>query len=226
VDKETLSNYGWVVICVLVLVVMIALAGPFGRFISQAIKSTSDGLADVNNQALGSVNIDANIGKFDGIDSVNMDAGTYDANGNLLHTWDSLINEGKIKVNGEKLIYIDYTMEAHKLIVSENITSCGGIDGEYMYGDGTIGTSPIKTIVFKNGLKTVSAESFYYVYDVFIVFPNSVTKFEENAFYETMSLISYKGNIYDLTNENQNWTNEWIKFNELEEVEENASCFE
>ena len=29
-DKETLSNYGWVVICVLVLVVMIALATPFG----------------------------------------------------------------------------------------------------------------------------------------------------------------------------------------------------
>ena len=31
-DKETLSNYGWVVICVLVLVVMIALATPFGKY--------------------------------------------------------------------------------------------------------------------------------------------------------------------------------------------------
>ena len=29
-DKETLSNYGWIVICVLVLAVMIALATPFG----------------------------------------------------------------------------------------------------------------------------------------------------------------------------------------------------
>ena len=29
-DKETLSNYGWIVICVLVLAVMLALATPFG----------------------------------------------------------------------------------------------------------------------------------------------------------------------------------------------------
>jgi hypothetical protein len=51
-DKETLSNYGWVVICVLVLVVMIALATPFGSFISQAVQSTTKGLFDVNKSAL------------------------------------------------------------------------------------------------------------------------------------------------------------------------------
>ena len=43
-DKETLSNYGWVVICVLVLVVMIALATPFGKYIADAVKSTTQGL--------------------------------------------------------------------------------------------------------------------------------------------------------------------------------------
>lgn len=43
-DKETLSNYGWVVICVLVLVVMIALATPFGRYIADAVKSTTESL--------------------------------------------------------------------------------------------------------------------------------------------------------------------------------------
>lgn len=43
-DKETLSNYGWVVICVLVLVVMIALATPFGNFIATAVKNTTQGL--------------------------------------------------------------------------------------------------------------------------------------------------------------------------------------
>ena len=35
-DKETLSNYGWIVICVLVLTVMIALATPFGTFVADA----------------------------------------------------------------------------------------------------------------------------------------------------------------------------------------------
>lgn len=51
-DKETLSNYGWVVIATLVLVVMIALATPFGNFIADAVKSTVQGLFDVNNNAL------------------------------------------------------------------------------------------------------------------------------------------------------------------------------
>ena len=60
-DKQTLSNYGWIVICVLVLAVMIALATPFGTFVSDAVKSTTQGLFDVNQNALNStglINID------------------------------------------------------------------------------------------------------------------------------------------------------------------------
>jgi hypothetical protein len=51
-DKETLSNYGWVVICVLVLVVMIALATPFGKYIAEAVKNTTEGLFTVSKNAL------------------------------------------------------------------------------------------------------------------------------------------------------------------------------
>lgn len=51
-DKETLSNYGWIVICVLVLAVMLALATPFGDFVADAVKSTTQGLFDVNQKAL------------------------------------------------------------------------------------------------------------------------------------------------------------------------------
>lgn len=56
-DKETLSNYGWIVICVLVLAVMIALATPFGNFIADAVKSTTQGLFDTNQNALNAVGI-------------------------------------------------------------------------------------------------------------------------------------------------------------------------
>ncbi len=56
-DKETLSNYGWIVICVLVLAVMIALAGPFGNFVADAVKSTTQGLFDVNQNALDTAGI-------------------------------------------------------------------------------------------------------------------------------------------------------------------------
>ncbi len=51
-DKETLSNYGWVVICVLVLVVMIALATPFGKYIAEAVKNTTQSLFAVSKEAL------------------------------------------------------------------------------------------------------------------------------------------------------------------------------
>ena len=51
-DKETLSNYGWVVICVLVLVVMIALATPFGDFIATAVKNTTRALFDASSNAI------------------------------------------------------------------------------------------------------------------------------------------------------------------------------
>jgi hypothetical protein len=56
-DKETLSNYGWIVICVLVLAVMIALATPFGSFVSEAVQSTTKGLFDVNHSALESTGL-------------------------------------------------------------------------------------------------------------------------------------------------------------------------
>lgn len=56
-DKETLSNYGWIVICVLVLAVMIALSGPFGTFVAHAVKSTTQGLFDVNQSALDAAGI-------------------------------------------------------------------------------------------------------------------------------------------------------------------------
>lgn len=60
-DKETLSNYGWIVICVLLLAVMIALATPFGTFVADAVKSTTQGLFDMKQNALnntGLINID------------------------------------------------------------------------------------------------------------------------------------------------------------------------
>ena len=38
-DKETLSNYGWVVIVVIVLAIMIALATPFGNYIADGTKA-------------------------------------------------------------------------------------------------------------------------------------------------------------------------------------------
>ena len=74
-DKETLSNYGWIVICVLVLAVMIALATPFGDYISTAVKSTTQGLFDTSKNALNSTGL-INIGDQSFSDGTDVSAGT------------------------------------------------------------------------------------------------------------------------------------------------------
>lgn len=51
-DKETLSNYGWIVILVLILAVLLALATPFGNFIAGAFKATTAGFFSVNQNAM------------------------------------------------------------------------------------------------------------------------------------------------------------------------------
>ena len=51
-DKETLSQYGWVVICVLVLAIMIAMATPFGTAIKNAITDTVTALDNGADKAL------------------------------------------------------------------------------------------------------------------------------------------------------------------------------
>ena len=64
-DKSTLSNYGWVVIAVLVLSVMIALATPFGDYIGNAVKSTTEGLFDVQQKAMGVAGLVVDDQKFE-----------------------------------------------------------------------------------------------------------------------------------------------------------------
>ena len=54
-DKNTLSNYGWIVIAVLVLSVMIALATPFGGYIRAGVENTVQGLFETEDAALGKV---------------------------------------------------------------------------------------------------------------------------------------------------------------------------
>jgi len=53
-DKNTLSNYGWIVIAVLVLSVMIALATPFGQYVEQGVRATTEGLFNTSKNAVNS----------------------------------------------------------------------------------------------------------------------------------------------------------------------------
>lgn len=128
-DKETLSNYGWIVICVLVLAVMIALATPFGGYISTAVKSTTQGLFDTNKNALNSTGL-INVGDQSFSD------GTGDSGGGN-QTTEVKREAGSIIPDGAK-----YTVKATNTVLEGNGTnkfpdtpSKGDIyeEGDYAY---------------------------------------------------------------------------------------------
>ena len=73
-DKSTLSNYGWIVIVVLVLSVMTALATPFGEYIEKGVKNTTEGLFNTSEAALNVVEMTGGSGTFDENDETEKDA--------------------------------------------------------------------------------------------------------------------------------------------------------
>ena len=83
-DKNTLSNYGWIVIAVLVLSVMIALATPFGKYIENGVRSTTAGLFETSEKAMNVVGMSAGNGSFDDGDS-GTQTPEYDHNAPELH---------------------------------------------------------------------------------------------------------------------------------------------
>ena len=90
-DKSTLSNYGWIIICILVLSVMIALSSPFSRYIASAVWNTTGGINDVNNNAL-DVIVNPNVERPDD---------------NLIIK-DPLLNPTDVVINNGQYTYGDY----------------------------------------------------------------------------------------------------------------------
>ena len=60
-DKQTLSNYGWLVIVTLILAIMLALATPFGNYVGDAVVSVANGFVGASNKAIDEDNIAVNV---------------------------------------------------------------------------------------------------------------------------------------------------------------------
>ena len=132
-DKETLSNYGWIVICVLVLAVMIALATPFGTFVADAVKSTTQGLFDVNQNALNSTGL------------INIDGQTFGEGGN-----GGAGNGGSGEQGGSGLPAVGTSAEDCTWDEIKAISEAGKGDEYFNLGDTkTVTTTDGKTIVME-----------------------------------------------------------------------------
>lgn len=163
-DKETLSNYGWIVICVLVLAVMIALATPFGTFISQAVKNTTAGLFGAEQGALGAAGIDIGDLAF----ACNHEYTTYSAKCDLCGkisehtcTYDS---NSLCAQCGEEKVYDFVLTRANKGVIGYTNSTTNLVIPATFIGDGNNGTV--------NGRKY------------------KVTEINGNAFYQCDNLIS------------------------------------
>ena len=58
-DKETFSSYGWLVITVIVIAIMIAFATPFGEFIVDAVKNVLLDFESTASSALANTTVSA-----------------------------------------------------------------------------------------------------------------------------------------------------------------------
>ena len=54
-DKETFSSYGWIVITVIVIAIMITFATPFGTQIKDAVQAVLDDFMGMANTALSNI---------------------------------------------------------------------------------------------------------------------------------------------------------------------------
>ena len=133
-NKETLSNYGWIVICVLVISVMVALATPFGNYVKSAVENTTQGLFDVEQKALvaGGLTI---AGQSFGGDSDS--ASAYDGTNLTGTTWELVEypDGGLYKIIDDTCFgySIDFISDGN----SYSSIYCG-MDGETYYDDTTV----------------------------------------------------------------------------------------
>lgn len=125
-DKETLSHYGWIVILVLILSVLLALATPFGGYIKAAINSTTAGFADVNNAALGQAGLLSGVipngGKYiTGYEYANDE--WDDSNITILNPGDKFPEEPK---DGDVYLYGDYEYRYNAYAETDYVLDASG----------------------------------------------------------------------------------------------------
>ena len=94
-DKQTLSNYGWLVIVTLILAVMLALATPCGTYVGDAVVSVANGFVGTSNEAIDEDNIAINQDKWEDKFDYN-GLSNYNHNASELHPGknDKIIPEG------------------------------------------------------------------------------------------------------------------------------------
>lgn len=189
-DRQTLSNYGWIVITVLILAVMLAFATPFGKYIGNGVSNLAMSMAGANDNAMDDYNIEQ-MGKEweEKFNPPVKGSATFDTDwdgiGDATLTW----NELKDPANGTKYGYNasaitdtsigSYTFYENEYLISITLpSSVTTIEVAAFYCSYTL-----KTVILPKGLKTISVQAFSDCHSLeSITLPEGLTIIGEGAF--------------------------------------------
>ena len=200
-DKNTLSNYGWIVIAVLVLSVMIALATPFGSYIEQGVRATTEGLFDTSKNAVNSAFEDLGVQMDDqefeegytGVGNTSREpetiAGSATFSDGVTLTWE----EVKDSVNGEKYGYLVANTS------EPGYDAWGGITDTYIENYAfSMCNNNLISIVIPEGVTRIGGGAFNECYSLkSVTIPSTVTSIGGSCFdlcYE-LTNITYNGTV-------------------------------
>lgn len=168
-DKETLSNYGWIVICILVLSVMIALATPFGKYIATAVENTTEALFKTQQSALSAADIELmeqefedmfNDGDSGGTETPAPVVGSATFSDGVTLSWQDL------QLNGAKYHYLEFKITDTE-ISNEAFWCCEFLTSINLPDSVTTidysafrGCSSLGSIILPEGLETIGEYTF------------------------------------------------------------------
>ena len=204
-DKETLSHYGWIVVLILILSVMIALATPFGNYIKMAVKTTTEGLFTVNKDAMNVAGLDMEDVVFGDnteengeieyedftITSSNRDkigyTGTENENLVIPETFYDEENDVWYKVVAIGKSAFSSRSNLASVTIPKTVKTIGA--SAFYYCDG------LSSVIINGDISTIATGTFSYCRNLSsIELPCSIKSFGDDSFYGCSSLINLKFN--------------------------------
>ena len=180
-DKNTLSNYGWVVIVVIVLALMITLASPFGNYVADGASNILEGFSD-------SANIAVDAGTDEEIGSGDVTYYTVEQIDADDHLFGVGSGSGESKTNH---VVAKFNADYSEVVITKNGDESLGLLARGTTDEPNAYLKGVTSLVIKPGIVNIPATVFNGSTTLKAVsIPNTVTKIYDNAFYECSALES------------------------------------
>lgn len=132
-DRNTLSHYGWIVVCIMIIAVLLAFATPFGNFIGTGARIALDGFLDTNDKVLGEDHMNNIVDEWENEFIKNPEGGEEPAPGGSgdpetpgIPAKDLNPDDGSTPVFGDEYIDGDYEYR-----YGEHFCSCGDFESRH-----------------------------------------------------------------------------------------------